>query len=181
MLTYMLAFRYQYVMTVIDVLERMEQQARRDIENLIKAQHQALENPIDFLRKLVKGESLNLPRLQNVPDVLDLNWNLLLNSEYRSIPDASNVIKPGAAHKKSTPTHYGFYNVALDFRDSLPMADISSIQVKRINMSNAIEDLVWLLSLSETHIIVIEGPAGRTSVKASESRSLTWNPFTYSF
>jgi hypothetical protein len=121
-------------MMVLDVLEQMEQQARRDIESLVKAQQLALENPIDFLRKLVRRESLGLPRLQNVPDVLDLNWNLLLNSGHQSIPNGSNVTKTVATHKKSSTSPYGFYNAALDFKGSCPMVDVSQVQVSSIDM-----------------------------------------------
>jgi hypothetical protein len=121
--------RYQYVITVIEVLEKMEHQARKDIERLVEAQQQALMDPVGFVRKILRKDALGLPRLQNIPDVPRLDLDGLLCFEFRSasaVPLDAHL--PMTTRIRRDPTD-GFYNVGLDFASPTRETDVSRIQV----------------------------------------------------
>jgi hypothetical protein len=106
--------RYQYVHNVIDVLQSMKEQAKKDIEILLNTRREALENPIKFIQKLVKKESLGLPTLQYVPDVPIIDWEVL-EMGLRSRRNSSEGSSPSISCERSPSVYDGFYHAALDF------------------------------------------------------------------
>lgn len=65
---------YQIMLRTIALLEAQRIQAVKDLDQLFKAEEEALANPIQFVEKLQRRVDLKLPRQQKVVELPDIAW-----------------------------------------------------------------------------------------------------------
>jgi hypothetical protein len=70
-------------------------QAVKDIDTLLEARDTALADPLAFVSKLQRGESLGLPVRQKLPDMPNINWD-----KYNL--GSVHLNKPETRHSKTT-------------------------------------------------------------------------------
>jgi hypothetical protein len=66
---------YQSFLKTVCILEAQRMKAIDDLDKLVKAQQDALKDPIAFVRKLQNKEDLKLPKPLNVAEVPSVNWD----------------------------------------------------------------------------------------------------------
>lgn len=66
---------YLKLLRTLCILESQRTQTLKDIDKLLEIQDKALDDPIDFVRKLEKGEDLGIPMSQLIADIPEIEWN----------------------------------------------------------------------------------------------------------
>lgn len=66
---------YSCLLKTLVLLEVQRTKAIQDLEKLVDAKEKALENPLEFIEKLSRGESFELPTRQSVYLLPEIDWN----------------------------------------------------------------------------------------------------------
>jgi hypothetical protein len=65
---------YAALLRTMAVLHAQKLQAVADVERLVEARDEANRNPIDLVKRLQKGEKLDLPEKQRIAEMPDIEW-----------------------------------------------------------------------------------------------------------
>lgn len=66
---------YLKLLRTLCILESQRTQALKDVDKLLDIQDKAFADPISFVRKLEKGEDLEIPTSQAIAEVPEIEWN----------------------------------------------------------------------------------------------------------
>lgn len=140
---------YRNLLHTIALLEAQRQKTAQDIETLYKAQDVAMAEPLQFVKKLQKGENLGFPLPQKIADLPDISWE-----KYTNNANFSHF----ASSRHKTRNKKGVFDTGnIDQVQSLKSKLLQGVTSSSSNVSNASSSSI------DNEIVIVRGRAKDSS------------------